>query len=194
MKMPLIPRTILPVSTCGNLEPPQNGNIEISGNSFWDDATYSCDVGFVLVGEGVRTCEASGFWSGVEPFCTGSYKTSQDRAHIIYPLKSGHLTINRALRIVLRVYIRAVLVSHGTRCSSSLSLLFVLFLLLLSAVECPFLEPPQFGQVHFTSTSFGAVATYKCLPGFDLVGNRERTCEAFRQWSGTQPSCESKYL
>ena len=40
-------------------------------------ATYSCDPGYVLVGETIRTCEdanngTTGSWSGSIPMCEGS--------------------------------------------------------------------------------------------------------------------------
>ena len=149
------------VSECGSLEPPLNGNIETTGTKFWAEATYSCNSGFVLVGDAVRTCEASGFWSGTAPFCTG--RLSQALLHLL-------LT-------------SLVIAPFTSSLSPSLSFL---------AVECAFLEPPKDGQVHFTSTRFGAIATYECLPGFHLMGNEERTCLENGQWSGTPPTCESK--
>ena len=33
-------------------------------------ATYTCNSGYELVGNGIRTCLASGVWSGTEPFCS----------------------------------------------------------------------------------------------------------------------------
>ncbi len=60
---------------------------------------------------------------------------------------------------------------------------------LFTAVQCPVLESPKDGQVQFTSTSFGAVARYRCHAGFTLEGDEERTCQADGSWSGTIPLC-----
>ena len=32
-------------------------------------ATYSCDAGYVLVGDLTRTCDSADAWSGTEPTC-----------------------------------------------------------------------------------------------------------------------------
>ena len=40
---------------------------------FGSVATYTCNTGFVLTGDGMRTCEATGMWSGKEPKCAGKH-------------------------------------------------------------------------------------------------------------------------
>ena len=32
-------------------------------------ARYSCDSGFELIGNTIRTCQANGTWSGMPPIC-----------------------------------------------------------------------------------------------------------------------------
>lgn len=59
-----------------------------------------------------------------------------------------------------------------------------------AAVDCDVLEAPKDGQVHVTGASFGAIAQYRCIPGFQLVGSANRTCLENGQWSGTEPLCE----
>ncbi len=59
---------------CGSLPAPENGNIVLSDTTFRSTARYSCEAGFGLVGVSVRTCEASGEWSGTAPFCQSEYK------------------------------------------------------------------------------------------------------------------------
>ena len=46
-----------------------NGMVEWSGLSPEDVATYTCDLGFILVGEPTRICRDDGTWSGEEPTC-----------------------------------------------------------------------------------------------------------------------------
>ena len=33
-------------------------------------ASYTCDAGYELVGNAMRTCEGNGKWNGTEPMCT----------------------------------------------------------------------------------------------------------------------------
>ena len=35
--------------------------------------TYTCNTGYTLSGNSMRTCQASGAWSGTAPTCNGEY-------------------------------------------------------------------------------------------------------------------------
>lgn len=62
---------------CGNLEPPLNGKINLSGTTFESIAMYSCNNGFFLDGgDQTRVCQISGEWSGEASTCTGKYLPS----------------------------------------------------------------------------------------------------------------------
>ena len=61
-------------------------------------------------------------------------------------------------------------------------------------MTCGRLRPPKDGRVFFSSTSFGAEASYECIPGFKLVGVEVRTCQANGEWSEEEPSCQSEWL
>jgi len=55
---------------CGTLTDPANGQVShTAGTAFGQTATYSCDLGYNLVGDSTRTCQANGMWSGNEPIC-----------------------------------------------------------------------------------------------------------------------------
>ena len=57
---------------CGNLTDPANGQVtHTSGTTFKQTATYSCNTGYILVGDSTRTCQATGNWSGSAPTCQG---------------------------------------------------------------------------------------------------------------------------
>ena len=57
---------------CHNLFSPVGGKVNITSFSYLSTATYSCDEGYVLVGQENRTCKHSGFWSGSPPSCLRS--------------------------------------------------------------------------------------------------------------------------
>ena len=59
-------------------------------------------------------------------------------------------------------------------------------------VDCGQLQNPENGFVQVSSTTEGSTATYTCNQGFQLVGNRQRTCQNNGQWSGQQPSCQRR--
>ena len=61
---------LLTAVDCGTLTNPVNGQVTHTGRTrFGQTATYSCDTGYILVGDNNRTCQAAGNWSGSEPIC-----------------------------------------------------------------------------------------------------------------------------
>ena len=67
---------ILSVVDCGPLTNPRNGGVSFSSTTFNSRATYTCDRGFVLSGQSVRTCQSDGEWSGRAPECKGKIPCS----------------------------------------------------------------------------------------------------------------------
>ena len=59
------------VVDCGVLDDPANGIVAVFDTTFNSTANYSCNAGYTLRGVAMRTCIASGLWSGSEPKCTG---------------------------------------------------------------------------------------------------------------------------
>jgi len=57
------------VVDCGSLQDPQDGQVVLSGTIFGSTATYTCNTGFVLLGDETRICQANGEWSGLIPLC-----------------------------------------------------------------------------------------------------------------------------
>ena len=45
-----------------------------------------------------------------------------------------------------------------------------------------------------TGTQFGDQATYSCIEGYRLEGDRVRTCQSSGFWSGRAPFCSSKFV
>ena len=56
---------ILAVVDCGNLTDPANGQVtHTTGTTFGQIATYSCNIGYNLVGNSTGVCQDTGEWSG----------------------------------------------------------------------------------------------------------------------------------
>jgi len=61
---------------CGQPSSPANGTVTFAtGTTQGNEALYTCDVGFTLMGEAIRTCDVSGNWAPTAPSCivVGSY-------------------------------------------------------------------------------------------------------------------------
>ena len=63
-------------------------------------------------------------------------------------------------------------------------------LYIFAVVDCGSIGDPENGEVTFSETTFGSLATYECDEGFELVGEATRTCEATGEWSGEEPVCD----
>ena len=54
---------------CSPLDTIDNGERTADGFSPGSVATYTCNDGYVLVGDSTRICQTTGTWSGEDPHC-----------------------------------------------------------------------------------------------------------------------------
>ena len=60
--------------------------------------------------------------------------------------------------------------------------------------NCDEPQSPANGGKNSTGNTEGQMVNYFCNPGFKLSGDKNRTCQADGQWSGTQPLCIRKLI
>ena len=78
---------------CGALTNPANGQVShAAGTTFGHTATYSCNIGYNLLGDSTRTCQATEVWSGSAPTCYRMLLL-QIEHHKIVKFKRTHLLI-----------------------------------------------------------------------------------------------------
>ena len=92
--------------TCSELTTLGNGTISTNTSSnslilgLGSVAIYTCNVGFVLVGQTTRVCEdtnggtvTTGTWSGSAPTCEGDLVNEKEKLNMVYKLnhKQFHL-------------------------------------------------------------------------------------------------------
>ena len=65
--------------------------------------------------------------------------------------------------------------------------------MLFLTVSCGSLDDPINGRVTTTGTTLSSIATYTCDTGYTLTGDMTRTCQANRDWTGLEPSCNREY-
>ena len=63
------------------------------------------------------------------------------------------------------------------------------FSIFIVAIDCGRLQNPPFGRVELAGTVINQRATYTCIPGYVLIGNRVRICLINGRWSGETPAC-----
>lgn len=174
----------LPVD-CGALDGPANGKVEVSATTNGGTATYSCVGGYVLSGNGVRTCTSSGTWSGSAPTCdpvtcqagsapaNGSVAPSTPTygAEAVYSCNPGYLLNGPSARVC---QVDGTLAGVAPLCDP---------------VTCT-TAAPENGQVSDTSVQFPGVVNYSCNSGFQIgSGDAKRTCGADGLFTGTAPVC-----
>ena len=220
------------VVDCNALSDPANGQVSTSGTTFGETATYSCNTGYNLVGNNIRTCQATGNWSGSEPTCERMLLLSNitiKYVHNVFLLSTavdcdtlsdpanGQVSTSGTTFGETATYSCNTgynLVGNNTRtcqatgnwsgseptCErmlllSNITIKYVHNVFLLSTVvDCNALSNPANGQVSTSGTTFGETATYSCNPGYNLVGDNIRACQATGNWSGSEPTCERMLL
>ncbi|XP_019863662.1 PREDICTED: CUB and sushi domain-containing protein 1-like isoform X3 [Amphimedon queenslandica] len=174
---------------CGDLDNPMNGWVHISPNTlFGGQALYRCKLGYELSSDVVRTCQASGQWSGSAPTCdpidcgpqpepdpNGSIKATQGtslRNQTAYQCNAGY-TLEGSETIYCQ--------NDGTYSDKAPT---------CQRIDCGDLSDIANGEVSIApDTMLGSNATYSCNDGYTLQGDSVRTCQASGQWSGSEPTC-----
>ena len=54
---------------CPALQAPKFGTLVTSGHMLFNASMYSCNNGYILVGDAIRHCNHSGLWNGSAPIC-----------------------------------------------------------------------------------------------------------------------------
>ncbi|MCA9488800.1 MAG: hypothetical protein KC621_02735, partial [Myxococcales bacterium] len=160
----------LPPVSCPPLDPPVDGSVDPTTGRAGDVATYACDPGHVLVGNGgsnIRTCQSDGTWSGVAPTCEAVASPCAPN-----PCLNGGACTPSADSFSCM----CAMGYEGPTCADR--------------VMCaPALTPPDHGSLDRTTGSFGDVATYSCDPGYLPSSAAMRVCQADGTWSGVAPTC-----
>ena len=55
--------------------------------------------------------------------------------------------------------------------------------------DCGATHAPANARTSTSGTTVGHTVTYRCNPGYRIMGTSTRTCQSNGQWSGSQPSC-----
>ena len=61
------------------------------------------------------------------------------------------------------------------------------------AVSCNDTGSPSNGSRSGDDFTFGNTVSFKCNPGYEIIGSRNRTCTSSGTWSGIQPNCTGKH-
>lgn len=104
-----------------DLDDPENGRVTLTGTSFGDTATFSCDFGYMLSGPETRGCMADGVWSNSQPTCNRKDKflLSIERLVVL------QVNFSRWYRFYICTHTRALTLPHCTQLQTAGSLLYL---------------------------------------------------------------------
>ncbi|XP_023787352.1 P-selectin-like [Cyanistes caeruleus] len=185
--------------TCPVLRAPVQGELNCShlhGNfTFGSTCAFSCQAGFVLMGQESRECTATGTWTGDETRCEAIICPVL-RAPVQGELNCSHLHGD---------------FTFGSTCAFSCQAGFVLMgpesrectatgtwtgdTPRCEATKCTALSTPKMGQAACShlhgNFTFGSTCAFSCQAGFVLMGSESRECTATGTWTGDTPHCKA---
>ncbi|XP_060793702.1 complement receptor type 1 [Neoarius graeffei] len=172
---------------CGSAGEIENGRYHYTGASFGDTATANCNVGYQLVGVGVRHCSANG-WDGRVPVCEAIQCPEPPLVPDAYLdfdasgiIKHGYIASYRCRVGTLIGASDIICTEDGTwsapapRCEVTCPAPNVRFAVIDSGVR-----PPH---------RAGSSVTFMCYPGRRLSGPRVITCGEDGYWKPRLPHC-----
>ncbi|XP_074620011.1 sushi, von Willebrand factor type A, EGF and pentraxin domain-containing protein 1-like [Acropora palmata] len=172
---------------CGDPGNPYGGYRDISGGTtFRSTVTYTCKANHHLEGEDSQTCQGNGQWSGFKPVClerscgnpgvpangnknSTSYKYGNS---VKFECNSGYSLQGSEVRTCQ---------TNGLWTGTQP---------ICQIVNCGDPGTPANGIRYGDSFTYQSSIFIECDPGYKLVGDLTRTCQADGTWSGSQPTCQ----
>ncbi|XP_017274698.1 C4b-binding protein alpha chain-like isoform X2 [Kryptolebias marmoratus] len=183
-------RLVCERKSCGALEEISNGNIEYPNGDtlFGDKAVVTCNAGYILVGNKEIRCGSQG-WMDRLPVCE-VMKCSTPGA-----IENGGFSPEKEFYNyldVVRYSCNPGFTLNGSResvCSENEK--FLPEPPKCALVECkdPVIPNAEFVEGSRPPHKFSATVTYKCKPGYKMVGESTVTCDINSQWSPRVPHC-----
>ena len=175
---------------CDELPNPQMGQVTKTNNGYYpSSATYSCDVGYDLVGTATRTCDTEGAWDGSAPACAPIVCDSLQAPDM------GNVTLTNGGRYpsVANYSCDTGYALTGTEtqsCATNGS--WDGSAPACAPIVCDSLQAPDMGNVTLTNGGrYPSVANYSCDTGYALTGTATQFCTANGGWDdGSTPICE----
>ncbi|XP_017162838.1 CUB and sushi domain-containing protein 2 [Poecilia reticulata] len=175
---------------CGTPDPIVNGQIIGENFNFRGSVVYQCNPGFRLIGVSVRICEQDHRWSGNTPVCV--------------PITCGHpgnptfgttqgtqFNLNDVVRFVCNTgYVLHGAVKSTCQANGQWN---------NALPRCKIVNCTEPGHVEYSIRqvlssgphrySFQTAVTYRCNPGYYLLGTSSISCQGDGTWDRSLPKC-----
>ncbi|NXQ64726.1 LYAM3 protein, partial [Anthoscopus minutus] len=185
--------------TCPVLSAPEKGEMNCShlhGNfTFGSTCAFSCQKGFMLMGQESRECTATGTWTGDAPHCkaitcpvlSAPEKGEMNCSHLHGDFTFGSMCAFSCQKgFVLMGQESHECTATGTWTGDTPH---------CEAIACPVLRAPDQGELNCShlhgNFTFGSTCAFSCQKGFVLMGPESRKCTATGTWTGDTPHCKA---
>ncbi|XP_052791551.1 LOW QUALITY PROTEIN: uncharacterized protein LOC128225682 [Mya arenaria] len=169
-----------PTCVCEAQSIPEHGNMTLSEDLMV--ATFTCDLGYILVGSSNSVCQSDGTgWNNVPPSC----KLCAD----IPAIESGSgLLSTDGLQTTVTFQCEAGSSLSGAN-TAQCGIDGTWSIEAPSCVTCPTLNAPDSGSFVLVTDGMVTRTEYSCVDGYYLDGNSSRECLLSGSWTGVQPKC-----
>ncbi|XP_077981970.1 sushi, von Willebrand factor type A, EGF and pentraxin domain-containing protein 1-like [Glandiceps talaboti] len=170
---------------CGQLEEVQHAIATFTGHTYSHVVNYACHIGYTLIGDEQRICQAEGKWSGESPVCEIVTCGSVPTVQFAFQVGSDN-TFNSIVRYTCQqgYELRG---ERIVKCEASGEWSTPPVCI---PVTCRSLTDIPHGVLFMPDNTYTGIATYECQTGYRIRGSRQRRCLANRFWSGSLPVCQ----
>ncbi|XP_064386417.1 receptor-type tyrosine-protein phosphatase alpha-like isoform X4 [Halichondria panicea] len=155
-------------------------------------ATYTCNTGYLLIGDTSRTCQATG-WSDSAPTCLLICPTLSNPTNGV--IQYSDSSVPRATASTARYNCIAGYQISGTVVRMCTTSGWSNSTTPTCTATCNDLTVPANGMISYSPATTprlqGAVANYTCGTGYDIFGPRTSTCQSVNTWSGGDIVCQA---
>lgn len=171
------------VIKCPKLEAPENGYFasKACGNVLNAACGARCKSGYQFSGSSIRLCQENGTWSGVEANCFRTlilWSRDLNQIHVFL------ITVKTCPQLKIPYY-------GMTTCKNADLNIFYDY----TPRNKTFMETYDSDEHRITvPLPIDTDCSFKCGPGFYLVGSAVRNCLPLSKWDGLQTTCKRNYL
>ncbi|XP_065189459.1 CUB and sushi domain-containing protein 1-like [Sycon ciliatum] len=175
-----------------------NGNHDSTGMAtiqYGGQVTWSCDMGYELVGSAVQRCVQAANMPGHldvdAPNCTRVhcpvYPSVRNAA--VVPVKTDYrFQDSISITCLDNHEISNDVVNATATCLANMT--WSVIVPDCRLIDCGTIPSIPFADHHGNATTFGSVVTYTCHPGYNITaGAAMISCHGDKTWSSSQPTC-----
>ncbi|XP_026693209.2 sushi, von Willebrand factor type A, EGF and pentraxin domain-containing protein 1-like isoform X5 [Ciona intestinalis] len=173
---------------CDLLSVPDHGRMTCSNQAnYHSRCSFTCDIGYEIVGSSSRTCLESSDWSGVTTSCSVvscSPMTAPENGHLRCSNQHSYnsscrFSCNEGYKLIGSAERSCLVHSSWSGIQGSCIL-----------VTCPVLPSPNHGRKSCSEENrYLSECQYICDVGFDRHGSENRVCQEDGTWSGSPVGC-----